>query len=178
MEDCDMRQRVFEVGQVYGKLTLIEAYVRKDKSYQYFHLFRCECGKITEVRGGDVRSSHTTSCGCYFIQASRDRSTTHGHSRSNAETTGEYKSWSDMRQRCTNPNNKYFHRYGGRGITICDRWLNSFENFLEDMGLKPAKGYHIDRIDNDKGYFKENCQWLSPSENAKKSHLQRKGKNK
>lgn len=90
---------------------------------------------------------------------------THGHSRLTVGISPTYSSWTMMRQRCNNPKTRGYERYGGRGITVCDRWANSFENFLEDMGERP-KGKTLDRIDSNKNYCKENCQWSTPKEQA------------
>lgn len=84
-----------------------------------------------------------------------------------------YVTWSDMKSRCTNPNNRAYHRYGGRGITVCERWASRFKNFLDDMGEKPSPQHSLDRIDNNKGYFPENCKWstrLEQQRNMDKVH--------
>jgi len=75
-----------------------------------------------------------------------------------------YGTWGNIKQRCLNPNNGHYAHYGGRGITICERWKNSFKNFLEDMGEKPDSNYSIERINNDKGYSRENCKWATTKE--------------
>jgi len=84
---------------------------------------------------------------------------THGKSK-----TSEYKAWQDMKYRCYNPNNKDYPNYGGRGIAVCDRWLESFDNFLEDMGRKPGIKYSLDKIDNDGNYEPGNCRWATQKE--------------
>jgi hypothetical protein len=80
--------------------------------------------------------------------------------------TPEYMVWKQMRYRCTKRNHKTFHSYGGRGVTVCKEWSESFDKFIEDMGPRP-KGYQIDRTDNNKGYYKENCKWVTREENNK-----------
>ena len=87
--------------------------------------------------------------------------------------TPEYRAWLHMKDRCFNPNNKQYLDWGGRGITVCDRWLN-FKNFLADMGLKPTSKHSIDRIDNDGNYSVENCKWSTNTEqhnNTRANHL-------
>ncbi len=94
------------------------------------------------------------SCGC----KPNARSRKHG-----MVGTPEYEAWSQMKKRCTNPKHKYWHRYGGRGITVCERW-QEFENFYSDMGDRP-EGKQLDRLDNDKGYSPDNCRWVTSKEN-------------
>lgn len=86
----------------------------------------------------------------------------HGEKGKNGASP-EYRSWSAMRARCSNPNLKEYPRYGGRGITVCERW-QSYENFLADMGRRPSLQHTIDRIDVNQGYFKENCRWSTAQE--------------
>ena len=91
---------------------------------------------------------------------------THGDSEVGGRTD-EYIIWTNMKQRCTNPKNPAYHNYGGRGITVCERWLGSFENFLADMSRRPTKRHEIERRNNDLGYSPDNCEWATPDVQGK-----------
>lgn len=127
-------------------------------------LFKCDCGKEKVIDSYCVRKGITKSCGCYNSEASILRETTHG-----LRKTSEYHTWSSMKRRCNlkTSNKEDYILYAGRGIIVCDRWLNSFENFIEDMGMKPTPKHSIDRIDNNKGYYKENCRWATNKQQSR-----------
>lgn len=129
----------------------------------YLSIYQCECGNIKYYRACDVKRVPYISCGCSTLLKMKQIYVTHGQSK-----TPTYVSWRQMKQRCRNVNCTSYTRYGGKGITVCDRW-NRFEIFLEDMGPRPSVDYCIDRIDATKGYMPSNCRWVTKSENSKEA---------
>lgn len=126
-------------------------------------LFRCDCGKEKIIAGHHATSGRQASCGCLHPQKH------HGHSRS-----PEYQIWRHIIKRCTDPKNIGYANYGGRGIRVCERWLESVENFIADMGHRPSKRHSVDRRENDGDYCPDNCYWALPKQqhrNTRRSHI-------
>lgn len=146
-------------GKRYGRLLVLGvAFIDKHKQRHWNCL--CDCGTHAVVCGYQMRDGSSTSCGCYSRERSREAAK-HGMSSSST-----YVSWRSMIARCNNPRNKDFPKWGGRGISICDRWL-VFENFLEDMGPRP-EGKTLDRFPNNDGNYEPgNCRWATASEQAR-----------
>lgn len=140
-------------GMKFGRLTAIGPV--RDGGKVKWHC-RCDCGNDTLATVGNLKSGNTQSCHCLRYEAVSEALTKHGMTDSR-----EYRIWSHIKDRCYNPNDKSYHRYGARGISICDRWLNSFENFYADVGEIPH-GLTLDRIDNDGNYEPENVRVAPP----------------
>lgn len=145
------------IGSAFHRLTVLDSFVDSGRT---ICKVRCSCGVEKSVRQSDLRSGRTKSCGCLSREVATVLNTKHG-----MRATPGYDAWVNMKRRSTNPKSKDWPSYGGRGITCSDSWLN-LENFLADMG-QPEKGMQLDRIDNDKGYSKENCRWTTPSKNQR-----------
>ena len=133
----------------------------------------CECGNTAVVRGYYLRNKVTQSCGCLHSEVS---SKVYQNLRKTHGMTGtlEHTSWDQMRQRCMNPKHHAWKDYGGRGITVCSEWMNSFESFFRDMGRRPSVKYSLDRIDNDGNYEPGNCRWADWA--TQNRNRRRKGK--
>ena len=126
--------------------------------------FRCDCGAIVDCESYNVRTGHTTSCGCAVPELVSQANTTHGHARV-GHISSEYRSWLAMRARCSDPAHDAYKYYGGRGISVCAEWRGDFARFLADMGNKPTPKHTIDRYPNNDGnYDPGNCRWATMTE--------------
>jgi hypothetical protein len=145
-------------GMVFGSLRVMRRGTAGPSSQVRWECL-CACGEITTVIAANLTRGHTVSCGCRRVLAPNRR--THGMTR-----TPTYRSWVAMRRRCSDQDYIEFHLYGGRGIKVCDRWNDSFEAFLADMGERPD-GRTLDRVDPDGDYAPDNCRWATASEQAR-----------
>lgn len=155
-------------GRKYGSLTVVKVY-GKAKDNKYIWECLCDCGKRKQIRGANLtrKKNPVRSCGCIVHHPSGEGSATykHGHAVGN-KRSHILQSYSDMIDRCTNPKNKSFKHYGGRGIKVCNRWLAAFSNFLHDMG-DIQEGFSIERINFDGDYEIDNCKWIKKEDQMK-----------
>lgn len=142
-------------GARFGRLTILEIIRSRPNKAKVL----CSCGKTKTIRLSHIESGATNSCGCLFIEATRqtgESNVTHGMKK-----TPEYAAWANMHYRCNTETSPAFPSYGGRGIAVCDRW-QSFKSFYDDIGPRPSRKHSLERVENDKGYGPSNCIWALP----------------
>lgn len=150
-------RKEYSKGEKIGScIFLSESHVKK---WVRYCIFLCDCGKEFTTRLSSVSTNKTTSCGCVGIKNRNAKVIKHNMSR-----TPEYKTLYRCRSRCYNKKYPRYKDWGGRGIRVCQEWLDSFETFYKDMGPRPSEHHSLERIDNNKDYCKENCKWGTEEE--------------
>ncbi|MFD1274885.1 hypothetical protein [Streptomyces kaempferi] len=149
------------IGARFDRLTVTgEPVSVAGKNGKCYVAVRCDCATEKTVRISTLGTS-ARSCGCLRNETASARARTHGMRK-----TSEYAIWTSMKQRCHNPAHQHYEDYGGRGITVCQRWQDSFEAFFGDIGPRPSADHTLDRVDNDRGYEPGNVQWRTRREQA------------
>lgn len=154
-------------GRKFERWTVL-SYAGKRGKHTYWNCL-CVCGSIESVYSSNLTRGLTLSCGCLCKERTGDANRTHGLTRA-----PEYKTWAGMKRRCLNKRDVNYPNYGGRGITICENWLKSFETFFSDMGPKPSSDHSIERRSNDIGYEPDNCFWatvVQQANNKRTNHI-------
>lgn len=167
-----MGKRVsIEIGERVHRLVVVAA-DRPSARGEKRVVVLCDCGAQKSMSLSHFRGGTVVSCGCYNAERTvliNKARATHGKTG-----TTEFRIWEGMKARCSNPRHAFYRYYGGRGITVCDRWLCSFDNFLSDMGPRPSRDYTLDRINNDGDYEPNNCRWATKEQqnsNRRSSHF-------
>jgi len=160
---CHIQEQLSStLGKSFGEWTVI-SYSHTNGNNHQFNC-KCSCGTEKVVCGSSLRRGKALRC----VECKRKLHSGHGHGM---KSTSIWVIWMGIKARCLNPNNNAYHNYGGRGITVCEKWKD-FLGFYEDMGDRP-EGLQIDRIDNDDGYCKENCRWVTPKENCNNRRIRK-----
>lgn len=176
-----MGKLIDETGNKYNRLTVLErdfsTEASQKKRAKTFWKCECYCGEIAIVPAYDLRKGLTKSCGCLRMENAGNMSKTHNMSRfSDGTIRPEFNAWIGIKTRCFNKNSKAYDRYGGRGIKVCDRWKESFENFFLDMGERPSPKHSIDRIDVNGNYEPENCRWADDTQQCRNQRISKSNK--
>ena len=158
------------IGHRFGQLLVVERRVQMRPSGQRHARWtcKCDCGTTTTVSGTNLCNGHVRSCGCYRRSVTFARTRIHGQSESQT-----YKIWCGMKRRCFNANEHCYPIYGGRGITMCERWRENFEAFLADIGPCPGRGWSIERHDTNGDYEPGNCSWIRSAQQSSNTRRNR-----
>jgi len=154
------------IGMRFGRLVVTDE-VGRDARRKRLVRVHCDCGNERTARVDHLIGGRSHSCGCLSSDTTTAMWTTHGEGSRRKGETAEYRCWAAMIRRCENPNSKGYDRYGGRGITVCRQWRESYATFLADLGRRPSAEHSLDRINVNGNYEPGNCRWATATEQAR-----------